>query len=121
MKDKHARKLDKLLQDHREARRTRKTACAARGVVKGVQGRGGRLAALASSAGTKAVEAELAALKAERRALKKLHAFAVKTVGRAAVSSKTPAPVATTTGAAGRNAARTAKASDAGQQDSGSK
>ena len=91
MTDKKARKLDKLLETHKEARYARKTAAAARAGVKGVQGRGGTLAALASTAGTKAVEAELVALRAERRALKKLHAFAVKTLDRAVDASKAAA------------------------------
>ncbi|WP_406857675.1 hypothetical protein ABEG18_08695 [Alsobacter sp. KACC 23698] len=78
MTDKQARKFEKLLEAHKEAKQVRKVAASARGEVKGMDGRGDMLSALASSAGTKAVEAELDALKAERRALKKLHAFAVK-------------------------------------------
>lgn len=78
MTDKQARKFEKLLEAHKDAKQARKVAASARGEVKGIDGRGGLMSALASSAGTKAVEAELDALKAERRALKKLHAFAVK-------------------------------------------
>jgi hypothetical protein len=88
MTDKQARKFDKLLEAHKDARQRRKVAAAARGEVKGVDGRSGLLAALASSAGTKAVEAELDALRAERRALKKLHKLAVEQMARAIARSK---------------------------------
>jgi hypothetical protein len=78
MSDKHARKFDKLLASHREARLVRKRAAAARRNIKGLDGRLSNLRVLASPASAKAVEAELDALKVERRALKKLFAFAVK-------------------------------------------
>lgn len=78
MSDKHARKFDKLLASHKEARLVRKRAAAARSEIKGLDGRLSAIRVLASPASAKAVEAELDALKVERRALKKLFAFAVK-------------------------------------------
>jgi hypothetical protein len=78
MSDKHARKFDKLLASHKEARLVRKRAAAARSEIKSLDGRLSAIRVLASPASAKAVEAELDALKVERRSLKKLFAFAVK-------------------------------------------
>ena len=78
MIDKRARKFNQLLEAQKEARQIRKKAAAARSEVKGLDGRNGALLVLSSAVGAKAVEAELQALKAERRALKKLYAFSVK-------------------------------------------
>jgi hypothetical protein len=78
MTDKRARKFEKLLEACKDARRMRKRAAAARREIKGLGGWNGAVTALASPAGARAVEAELNAMKAERRALKKLYAFAQK-------------------------------------------
>jgi hypothetical protein len=81
MTEKQARKFEKLRQGYDEARRVRKSAAKATRAVQGIGGAARLVIALASPAGTKAIEAELAAMKAERRALKKLHAHALKHAG----------------------------------------
>lgn len=88
MSDKRARKFDKLLEDHKDARHRRKKAASARREIKGLDGRIGALSALASPTGAKAVAAELDALKAERRALQRLFIFAVKHATKAALSDE---------------------------------
>ena len=88
MSDKRARKFDKLLEAHKDARQTRKVAASARREVKGLDGRHGAISVLSSPAGAKAVEVEVEALKAERRALKRLYAFAVKNANSVVVSIK---------------------------------
>lgn len=76
MNDKTARKFEKLRTAYREAREARKAASQATREVKAMSGEALTLASLGSKAGAKAVEAELSALRDERRALKRLAAYA---------------------------------------------
>jgi hypothetical protein len=76
MNDKTARKFEKLRTAYREAREARKAASQATREVKAMSGEALTLATLGSRAGAKAVEAELSALRDERRALKRLAAYA---------------------------------------------
>ena len=78
MSEKTARKFDKLLTAYKTARGTSKAASAATREVKALNGEALTIAALASKAGVKAVESELAALRDERRALKRLAACATR-------------------------------------------
>ena len=75
--------FEKLQREHDRVGRARQEAAAHRASIKGIGGPLGDLTALASDIGTAAIETELALLKAERKALKKLHAFASKAVAKA--------------------------------------
>lgn len=77
------KKFEKLVKEHEKASEARQEAAAHRASIKGLGGPLGELEALSSTVGTEAVETELALLRAERKALKKLHAFAFKVSGRA--------------------------------------
>ncbi len=93
MTEKQARKFEKLRQGYDEARRLRKAAAKATRAVQGIGGADSLVIALASPAGAKAIEAELAAMKAERRALKKLRAHALKHAGSAEPDEPQSSPV----------------------------
>ena len=83
MSDKLVRRFARYRDKLNDAARARKEATKVRKSIKGLGGAMGEVEALASELSTEAVMKELDALKAERRALKKLHAFAVKAAGRA--------------------------------------
>ncbi|WP_293860023.1 hypothetical protein [uncultured Alsobacter sp.] len=78
MSDKSARKFEKLRTAYETAREARKAASAATRELRTSNGGVLTAAALGSKAGVKAVEAELDALRQERRALKRLAAHAVR-------------------------------------------
>jgi hypothetical protein len=78
MSEKTLRKFKKLLEAHANTMKARKEAAKKRKSIKGLGGAMGDIAALASDIGSEAVRAELACLKMERKALKQLHAYAVK-------------------------------------------
>lgn len=76
------KRFEKLRREHEKAVEARKEAASKRSAIKGVGGPLGDLTALASDLGTAAVETELALLRTERKALKKLHDFACKAVAK---------------------------------------
>ncbi|MFO1147099.1 MAG: hypothetical protein U1E62_01890 [Alsobacter sp.] len=78
MNEKTLRKFHRLREAHAEAARARKEAAKKRRAIKGLGGPAGDIAALASDIGSEAVKAELTSLRAERKALKQLHAYATK-------------------------------------------
>jgi hypothetical protein len=97
MTGKQSRKLDKLRRSLEEARTAREGVSVANRAVVGTRAGARLVAALSSVAGMKAIEAELDALRAERRALKKLLAFALRRADEeaevaAAASRAEPAP-----------------------------
>jgi hypothetical protein len=78
MSDKTLRRFRKLLDAHAEAVSARKEASRKRKAIRGIGGPMGDIAALASDISSDAVKAELACLRAERKALKQLHGYATK-------------------------------------------
>ena len=78
MSDKSARKFEKLRTAYETAREARKAASAATRELRNPTAGALTAAALGSKAGVKAVEAELDALRQERRTLKRMAAHAVR-------------------------------------------
>jgi hypothetical protein len=89
MGKKSTRSFKVLQRKHQDAVAARKQAARARKAILGFGGLMGEITALASGIGTQAVKAELEALRAERRALKKLHVVAAAMVEGRDVASET--------------------------------
>lgn len=85
MSEKKLRRFQNLRDAHDKAVQARKEAAGTRKAIKGLGGLVGDIAALASDISSQAVKAELACLRAERKALNQLHAYAAK-VARAGAS-----------------------------------
>jgi hypothetical protein len=83
MSEKQIRKFASLKQIYKEAAEIRKESARARKAIKGLGGSKGDLVAVASQIYSDAVKAELEALRAERRSLKKLHVYVVHMVHKA--------------------------------------